>query len=47
MSKKINVSVRADQYEFLKKEAVRLKVTVARLLLIFLLDGRLTPAGIK
>jgi len=39
----INVAVRKDQYDFLVKESKRIGVSIEETLLIFLLDGRLTP----
>ena len=44
MKQRIDVFIRNDQYDFLKQEAKRLKISIEESLLVFLLDGRLTPS---
>ena len=39
----VKVAIRKDQYDFLEEESKRIGVSMEEALLIFLLDGRLTP----
>ena len=47
MTTEIQIHIRSDQYDYLESEAARLKISPEKAMLIFLLDGRLTPRGGK